>query len=111
VKLPNAEAVEIELRKVQDYLLSAEHPTGRHKARFFAALGFPQTSTPQFILELRRIAATEAVLSVEDTQFGRKYTVVGQLKGPIATASIRTIWIKERGRPFVRLVTVVPRAS
>jgi uncharacterized protein DUF6883 len=111
VKLPNPDAVEIELRKVQGYLLSAKHPTGRHRARFFAALGFQQTSTPDFILELRRIAATEDVLSVEETEFGRKYTIVGQLKGPIATASIRTIWIKERGRPLVRLVTVVPRAS
>jgi len=46
------------------------------------ALGFQQTSTPDFILELRRIAATEDVLSVEETEFGRKYTVVGQLKGP-----------------------------
>lgn len=97
MRLPNAEAVEIEIRKVQDYLLSPKHPTGRHKARFFAALGFPETSTPQFVLELRRIAATEDVSAVEDTQFGGKYTVVGQLKGPIATASIRTIWIKGPG--------------
>jgi len=111
VKLPNADAVEIELRKVQHYLLSPKHSTGRHKARFFATLGFTQTSTPEFISELRRIAATEDVVSVEETQLGRKYTVVGQLKGPIATALIRTIWIEERGRRFVRLVTVVPRAS
>ena len=63
MRLPSADAVEIDVRKVRDYLLSAKHPVGRHKARFFAALGFRQTSTPEFILELRRIAATEDVLA------------------------------------------------
>jgi hypothetical protein len=70
------------VRKVRDYLLSATHPVGRHKARFFAALGFAETSTTEFIGEIRRIAATENVVSVEDTEFGRKYTVGGELSLP-----------------------------
>ena len=111
MRLPSADAVEIDVRKVRDYLLSAKDPIGRHKARFFAALGFTEVAVTEFIAEIRRIAASEDVVSVEDTEFGRKYTVGGQLKGPLGTAAIETVWIEERGESFVRLVTVLPRSS
>jgi hypothetical protein len=111
VRLPNADAVEIDVRKVRDYLLSAKHPIGRHKARFFAAFGFTEASVTEFIAEIRRIAASEDVVSVEDTGLGRKYTVGGQLKGPLGTAAIATVWIENRGKSFARLVTVLPRSS
>ena len=40
MKLPNASAAFIDLRKLRDYSLSGTHPEGKHKARvFFAALG------------------------------------------------------------------------
>jgi hypothetical protein len=111
VRLPRADAVEIDIRKVRDYLLSAKHPVGRHKARFFAALGFTEASVTEFTAEIRRIAATENVVSVEDTGVGRKYTVGGELKGRVGTAAIDTVWIEERGKSFIRLVTVLPRSS
>jgi hypothetical protein len=38
--LPNRERAIVELRKIEDYCLSTEHPRGRHKARVFRdALG------------------------------------------------------------------------
>jgi hypothetical protein len=40
VKLPGAERAIVDAAKARDYLLSPEHPVGRAKARFFAALGF-----------------------------------------------------------------------
>lgn len=111
MRLPNADAVEIDVRKVRDYLLSATHPVGRHKARFFTALGLADTATTAFIAEIRRIAAAEDIASVKDTEFGRKYTVVGELRGSVGTAPVETVWIQEHGRLFVRLVTVLPRSS
>ena len=65
----------------------------------------------KFIVETLRMAATIRVASVDDTEVGRKYTVGGQLKGPLGTAAIETVWIEERGESFVRLVTVLPRSS
>jgi hypothetical protein len=62
-------------------LLSRSHPVGRFKARVFAALGFN----------------------------GRKYTVVGELRGPAGAARVSTVWIQEPGKSSVRLVTVRPR--
>jgi len=39
MSLPNAERAVVDPVKVRDYLLSAVHPIGRFKARFFVAMG------------------------------------------------------------------------
>lgn len=58
VKLPNAERVRIDERKVRDYLLSKTHPIGRFKARVFGAIGFDESNRAAFMAELQRIAAS-----------------------------------------------------
>jgi hypothetical protein len=108
VKLPRADRVQIDMRKVNDYLLSAMHPVGRFKARVFRALGFEQATVSAFVAEVRRIAAEGEVAEVEDFEFGRKYTVPGELKGPRGAARVVTVWMQEAGREDVRLVTVRP---
>lgn len=45
MKLPRAEEVQIDARKVRGYLLSQSHPVGRFKARVLAAVGFDDTKT------------------------------------------------------------------
>jgi hypothetical protein len=109
VKLPGADEVRIDEKKVGGYLLSRTHPVGRFNARVFGALGFDEHSVQSFVSELRRIAASGEVVQVEDTEFGRKYTVRGDLKGPAASAQVLTVWIQEAGQAGVRLVTVRPR--
>jgi hypothetical protein len=51
----------------------------------------------------------QAVSRVEDTEFGRKYTVPGELEGPAGAAQVLTVWIQETGHADVRLITVRPR--
>jgi hypothetical protein len=109
VKLPGADRVRIDERKVRGYLLSSTHPVGRFKARVFAALGFDERGAEPFMAELRRIAAAGEVAEEEDTEFGRKYTVPGDLTGPAGSAQVLTVWMKEPGQEEVRLVTVRPR--
>ena len=109
MRVPKADQVRIDERKVRGYLLSPTHPVGRFKARVFAALGFDETTVDAFVAEVRRIAAVGEVSGVEDTEFGRKYTVPGDLKGPAGTAQVLTVWIQETGQADVRLVTVRPR--
>jgi hypothetical protein len=48
------------------------------------------------------------VTEVEDIEFGRKYTVPGELQGPAGAARVLTVWIREAGQRDVRLVTVRP---
>lgn len=109
MKLPKPGDVLIDARKVRGYLLSDTHPVGRFKARVFAAVGFDDTKAQAFIAELRRIAVTGEVAEVEDMEFGRKYTVPGELHGPAGSLQILTVWIQESGQAAVRLVTVRPR--
>ncbi len=108
MRLPRADRVRIDVRKVGDYLLSPMHPVGRFKARVFKALGFEQATISAFVAEVRRMAAEGEVAEVEDFEFGRKYTVPGELKGPRGAARVVTVWIQEAGREDVRLVTVRP---
>jgi len=109
VRLPEADRVVIDEEKVRGYLLSRTHPVGRFKARVFAALGFDAGTADAFVRELRHIAATGDVASDEEIEFGRKYTVLGELRGPAGAARVLTVWIQERGQANVRLVTVRPR--
>ena len=109
MRLPGSGRVRIDERKVRDYLLSPTHPVGRFKAQVFAALGFDATMVGAFVADIRRIAAEGEVSAVEDIEFGRKYTVPGDLRGPAGTARVLTVWIQESGQPDVRLVTVRPR--
>ena len=109
VRLPRADRVRIDERKVRAYLLSPTHSVGRFKARVFAALGFDEDTADDFVAEIRRIAAEGEVAGVEDTPFGRKYTVPGELEGPAGTAEVLTVWIRETGHEDVRLITVRPR--
>jgi hypothetical protein len=108
VKLPHHDRVEIDIRKVRDYLLSPLHPVGRFKARVFKALGFDVATVEAFVAEVRRIASEDDVSEVEDFEFGRKYTVPGELRGPIGSARVLTVWIEDSGREGVRLVTIRP---
>jgi hypothetical protein len=109
MKLPRADRVQIDDRKVREYLLSQTHPVGRFKARVFAAVGFHEATARAFVAELRRIAESGEVDETEDTEFGRKYTVPGELRGPSGVTQVVTVWFRETRREDVRLVTVRPR--
>jgi hypothetical protein len=109
VRLPGGDNVRIEDRKVRSYLLSKTHPVGRFKARVFGSAGFTESTMEAFVSEIRLLAAAGEVSGVEDTEFGRKYTVPGVLTGPVGAVQVITVWIEEPGQPAVRLVTVQPR--
>ena len=92
-----------------DCLLYESHPVGRFKARVLAAVGFDSRGVTDFIGELRRIAAVGEVSETVETPFGQKYLVPGDLKGPLGTVAVLTVWFREHGEERARLVTVRPR--
>jgi hypothetical protein len=108
VRLPKADHVRIDERKVRDYLLSKAHPVGRFKARMFGALGFDEATIGAFVAEVRRIAAEGNISGVDDIEFGRKYTVPGELRGPGGSARVVRCGSRRWARrvsgssPFVR---------
>ena len=109
MRLPGSDRVSIDEQKVRGYLLSRTHPVGRFKARVFAAIGFDESNVQAFVSALRSIAAGGEVEEVEDTEFGRKYTVPGDLRGSTGSLQVVTVWIQETGPEGVRLITVRPR--
>jgi hypothetical protein len=99
MQLPGGDRVRIEDRKIRGYLLSKVHPVGRFKARVFASAGFTESTIDAFVSELRLLAAVGEVSAVEDTEFGRKYTLPGTLNGPLKAVEVLTVWIEEPGQP------------
>lgn len=109
MKLPNADAAVVDEVKVRDYLLAPDHPVGRAKARFFAALGFTRDGWPELRDALLAIARDGDAEAAEATVFGQKYAVRGILRGPAGrTAPVLTAWIVRRGEHAPRLVSAYP---
>lgn len=109
MKLPNRERAVIPEAKLRDYLLSLSHPHGRHKAVFFGRLGFTGESWQELASALRTHAEIHEVKKVEETAFGTRYTVEGDLTTPVGrVVRVRAVWYVERGEDFPRFVTAYP---
>ena len=108
MKVPNANAAEIDDSKVRNYLLSPTHPVGRYKARFFGSIGYTQEDTERLAAGLRAVLANEVSDTIE-SEFGTKFVVRGQLE-PLAgsATAIVTVWIIRAGEDIPRLVTAYP---
>jgi hypothetical protein len=108
--LPGAERADVEPRKVTDYLLSSVHPVGRHKARFFRALGFSLGQADELRGALLRIARHGTVSSRVVTAFGTRYIVDGVVETPAGiSVALRTVWIIPQGSGRPEFVTAFPR--
>lgn len=109
MKLPHADRAIVDPVKVRDYLLSPEHPVGRAKARFFAALGFTREGWPGLQHALLALAVDGEAAPSPASEFGRKYVVRGIIWGPAGrAASVETVWIVLAGEDVPRLVTAYP---
>ena len=70
--IPGLEQVVVPREKVEGYLLSFTHRTGRSKAEFFSRFGFVAGSWEELARALVRHAAENVVAKTEDSAFGRK---------------------------------------
>jgi hypothetical protein len=105
----HAEAAIVDLRKINDYLLSLTHPEGRSKARFFISHGFTTGEPELLVAALLRHAREGKVRLSRRNVFGNIHTVRGSLltpdgRGPI----VESVWIIEFGTEFPRLITAYP---
>ncbi len=105
--------LEVPLRKLTDYLLSPTHPVGRHKARFFAALGFTAENPLDLVEALKLQARVTPEVQEEPTPFGLKWAARGKLLGPRGSARVVSVWVGEGcggAEPCTRarLVTAYP---
>jgi len=108
LKLPNAERAEISPDKLRGYLLSAEHPIGRFKARFFRALGYTPENWERLASDLLSAAQ---MLDAEPlpSPYGEKFRITGRLTGPSGrSAEVVSVWICTPGSDAPRFVTAYP---
>ena len=91
LKIPNADKAQVGADKLVGYLLSTDHPVGRFKARFFAALGFTADNWRDLRDQLQGLALQDADLE-PSTEYGQKYRVSGRLNGPKGSAEVTAVW-------------------
>jgi molybdopterin biosynthesis enzyme len=109
VLIPNADRATIDAAKLRDYLLSATHPVGRFKARFFTALGFTPDRWEELVEALRIQHLTQDGQSAGPTDRGQKYTIRAILNGPTGqSAVVVSVWFIPTGGEMPRFVTAFP---
>lgn len=109
MKLPRSDKATIPRKKLENYLLSATHPVGGPKARFFHRHGFTRTDASTLEAGLLRIGREEEVSEVQRVSHGTKYVIDAELETPAGrTVLVRTIWIIEEEEDPPRLVTAYP---
>jgi hypothetical protein len=106
MKLPNAEAAFIDIRKLRDYSLNPDHDRGKHKARLFLAiLGLDADDVAELeALIVEAIQIHEAIPSDAD-DYGQRYIVDFPLSRNQNIANIRTTWIMRPSETFPRLTS------
>lgn len=109
MKLPDTDHIQIELKKLTDYLLSVTHPEGAGKARFFSKYGYAVETISEFRNALQQHVLKNQVHEVVESEYGTRY--VGRCFIPVlegAEPCINTVWIAEKGKPGPRQVTAYP---
>jgi len=109
VRIPYADEAVIDPSKLLDYLLSRTHPLGRHKARFFYALGYGPSNWTRLDRDLRFQHLPTDVARVAETRHGTVYEIRAILRGPSgASAGLVSVWIVRHGERHPSLVTAYP---
>jgi len=105
---PQVRSIVVEVAKLRDYCLSAEHPRGRYKARVFRSrLGIAATDA-----ELLRRALLDAawnrqaeLQSAGTDLHGQRYVLNFPMVTAVGTATIRSTWIVPTDQDVLRFVT------
>jgi hypothetical protein len=106
MKLPNAERSVVDVHKLREYCLNAEHPRGQHKARVFkSALGW----TPDQAEDVRRKILKAALqgdagfLGADD--YGQRYALDFAVQGVGGVVTVRSLWIIRYSEDFPRFTS------
>ncbi|GJQ37159.1 MAG: hypothetical protein JETCAE01_31690 [Anaerolineaceae bacterium] len=109
MELPNKSKAQVPFEKIVDYLLSETHSVGRSKAKYFRSYGFDEENAGLLAEGLLSIAQDSPIESSEQSSFGVKYILVGDIETPNGDIiQIRTVWIIEGNLDFPRFVTAYP---
>lgn len=104
--LPNADRAVVDIAKLRDYCLCADHPCGRHKARvFLAALGLSADHAEFLRDALLDAAHSQDAMPGDKDEYGQRFVLDFPLEGPIGRAQVRSAWIVRADEDFPRFLT------
>jgi hypothetical protein len=107
--LRNADQALIDERKIRDYVLSLDHPAGRHKARVVrAATGMTRRDHLDLIGQIKRAILTAEAEPLDPIPYGERFRVELTVIGPKGSLRLRTGWIYRVGEDVPRLATLYP---
>lgn len=109
MKLPHSEHAHIPNEKIIFYLLNIKHPEGGSKAKFFMQFGFSVAQWQQLVDALLTHAQTHKVVKTEQTQFGIRYVIEGEIETPSKRKPhLRVVWFIENDSIQPKFVTAYP---
>ena len=96
-------------RKLQVICSQSSTAKGGVRQIFFAQVGFTADAWEELVSALLRHVADNEVAKMEDSPFGKRYIVEGELFGSGGRkAIIRSVWFVETGEDIPRFVTAYP---
>ena len=91
MKLPNAGRAVVNIAKLRDYCLNAEHRRGRHKARVFeAALELTADNAEELREALLAAARDQDASPAEQDRYGQRFVLDFVMSRPNRQATIRS---------------------
>jgi hypothetical protein len=107
VKLTNSENAFIAKEKILDYLLDEENSKG--KSIFFNLFGYFKDNFEDLAIDLIKLASSGEVSEIEQTKFGLKFIISGNIIAPNGRSIVMTsVWIIKSNEDFPRFVTAYP---
>lgn len=107
MKLSGGAQAVVDIEKLRDYCLSAQHPEGRHKARvFLSALGMGASDAEGLRNLLLVVAAdSDNVTLTGSDLYGIRYSLDFTVFWNSRESVVRSAWIVKSGEEFPRLTT------
>ena len=106
MKLPNAERAFVDVRKLRDYCLNAEHPRGQHKARVFkGVLGWTADQAEDVRQRLLEAVLLEDADFLGADDYGQRYALDFLVQGAGTVATVRSLWIIRHGEDYPRFTS------
>jgi hypothetical protein len=104
--LPNGDRAIVDIRKLRDYCLNPDNPSGSRKARVFrSALEMTKVDAPALRQRLLQVAVSEQAQVGELDRYGHRYTLEFEFRKGMSKAVVCTGWIILSNETVPRLTT------
>ncbi|MES1198722.1 MAG: DUF6883 domain-containing protein [Pseudomonadota bacterium] len=108
MRLPNGDRATVPLDRLRSYVLSTDHPKGKHKARVFAAaLGLSASEALVLQAWLLDLAINGDAEPSQSDQYGQRFVIRGKMRYNGREAEVRTVWIVRTSRETPEFLTAL----